>query len=105
LVFDRTLVGHLAGHGRGLWELVTGKVSLHGLASHHHSLAEALQETRADALLDREVTTIRPESPIEEAVRLIAATGYRYLPVVDGEGRLAGLVGRTDLLTAEVAGG
>jgi CBS-domain-containing membrane protein len=105
LVFDRTLVGHLAGHGRGLWELVTGRVSLHGLASRHHSLAEALQETRAEALLDREVTTIRPESPIEEAVRLIAATGYRYLPVVDGEGRLVGLVGRTDLLAAEAAGG
>ena len=104
LVFDRTLVGHLAGHGLGLWELVTGKVSLHGLASRHHSLAEALQQTRAETLLDRQVTTIRPDAPIEEAVRLIAATGYRYLPVVDAEGRLVGLVGRTDLLTGDVAG-
>jgi CBS-domain-containing membrane protein len=105
LVFDRTLVDHLAGHGRGLWELVTGKVSLPGLATRHRSLAEALQQTRAEALLDRQVTTIRPEAPIEEAVRLVAATGHRYLPVVDCEGRLVGLVGRTDLLTGEVAGG
>jgi CBS-domain-containing membrane protein/PII-like signaling protein len=99
LVFDRTLVESLTGHGRGLWDLVTGKVALRGLATRHHSLAEALQETRAEVLLERQVTTIRPEAPIEEAVRLIAATGRRYLPVVDGEGYLVGLVGRTDLLT------
>jgi len=104
LVFDRTLVDHLAGHGRGLWDLVTGKVALHGLAARHHSLAVALQETRAEALLDRQVTTIHPEAPIEEAVRLIAVTGHRYLPVVDAEERLVGLVGRTDLLTDVAAG-
>jgi CBS-domain-containing membrane protein/PII-like signaling protein len=99
LVFDRTLIDRLPGHGLSLWDLVTGKVALHGLTTRHHNLVEALQETRADALLQEQVTTIRPDAPIEEAVRLIADTGHRYLPVVDKGGRLVGLVGRTDLLT------
>ncbi len=44
--------------------------------------------------------TIGPEASVVEAARLMQAKGIKRLPVVDEEGKLAGIVSRADLLQA-----
>jgi CBS domain-containing protein len=41
---------------------------------------------------------VQEETPIEEALRLMRSGGFRRVPVVNGEGKLAGLVSLDDIL-------
>jgi CBS domain-containing protein len=53
------------------------------------------------ALLDREVQPTpwtTPETPLAEAARLMAATGYGAIPVLCRDGRLLGMLVERDLL-------
>ncbi len=42
--------------------------------------------------------TVHPSTPVEALSRLMVETGWGQIPVVDAEGRLVGIVTRTDLL-------
>ena len=62
-----------------------------------------LDRSRASALtvaaaMSPDVVTVRPEAPIAMAAREMHARGFKRLPVVDGSGRLVGIVSRGDLL-------
>lgn len=57
-------------------------------------------ETRT--VMTREVKTVRPETPLDEALQLFVRAQIHGAPVVDAEGRLLGMVSFTDL--AERAG-
>jgi CBS-domain-containing membrane protein len=46
----------------------------------------------------------RTDDGVEKVARLIAEKHHNHLPVVDGEGRLAGVVTRADVLAALVGG-
>jgi acetoin utilization protein AcuB len=50
--------------------------------------------------MTREVTTVRPEAGLDAAATLMRDRGIRHLPVVDGRGRLAGIVTARDLRQA-----
>ena len=48
--------------------------------------------------MTREVITINPEADITEAVKILLDKGINGLPVVDGEGRLVGILCQSDLV-------
>ncbi|MFC4054900.1 CBS domain-containing protein [Actinomadura syzygii] len=52
----------------------------------------------ARGLMSAPVVTVAPHTTIAEAARLLNAHGFKALPVVDDDGRLAGIVARRDLL-------
>ncbi len=55
--------------------------------------------TRPHAMLmSSPVTTVGPDTPVARLVELMTDLGLRHLPVVDDEGRLAGIVTRTELI-------
>ncbi len=63
-------------------------------------LAEGLH---GNTVLVRDVMTADPKSlpedaPIEEALKLMQAGGFRRVPIVNGEGKLVGLVSLDDIL-------
>lgn len=45
-----------------------------------------------------EVVAVRPDVPVAEVVTLLLQKGYRSLPVIDGNGRLRGIITDGDLL-------
>jgi CBS domain-containing protein len=51
-------------------------------------------------ILDREIAryALHPEYPAETLLHLIMKKGYSRLPVIDGEGRVVGIVSRRDLM-------
>lgn len=55
-------------------------------------------ELTAATLMTRSVATVTPDTPLAVAVRLMFERNVDRLPVVDGEGRLHGIVSRSDIL-------
>jgi acetoin utilization protein AcuB len=53
--------------------------------------------------MSRRVTTVPPEARLSEAAKLMQARKIRHLPVVDGAGRLVGIVTARDLRQAMFA--
>ncbi|HZD70097.1 MAG TPA: CBS domain-containing protein [Actinomycetes bacterium] len=64
---------------------------------HRHRYDKAAGNCAAN-VMTREVVTVPSGTPIASAARLMVRLGIRRLPVVDAEGRLAGIVTRSDLL-------
>ena len=56
------------------------------------------QATAGD-LMTHPAVTISPDDLVQTAARLMRARGLQRLPVVDGNGRLAGIVTRSDVLS------
>lgn len=71
--------------------------SLMGGILHGRELAKAAAITAAD-LMTRPPVTIGPREPVSHAARLMYSRKVKRLPVVDDDGRLIGIVTRTDVL-------
>lgn len=52
----------------------------------------------AQDIMTSEVITISPEADITEAVKILLDKGINGLPVIDGEGRLVGILCQSDLV-------
>jgi len=61
--------------------------------------------TKVSELMSAEPVTVGEGEDAEAVARKIAEKHHNHLPVVDGEGRLAGMVTRADALAALVANG
>ncbi|MBU2698293.1 HPP family protein [Pimelobacter sp. 30-1] len=51
-----------------------------------------------DSIMRTEVTTIPQETPVADLVPMMTSEGYKNVPVVDCEGRLAGMITRGELI-------
>lgn len=61
-----------------------------------------LKEVKAADLMTRPPIVILPETPEEEIIALIQARHLIRVPVVDSNGKLAGIVARRDLLAGYI---
>jgi CBS domain-containing protein len=59
--------------------------------------------TKVSELMTPDPVVVREDDDAESVARTIAERHHNHLPVVDGEGRLAGLVTRADALAALVS--
>lgn len=57
---------------------------------------------RVADLMQIDVISVPPDATIAEAETLLAHHHISALPVIDGEGRLIGVLSNTDIITAEV---
>lgn len=86
-----------------------------GLVSHRDILrytVSALESTGADAarnerlqqdtfvaeIMTRDVATVKPDSPVTDAARILLEGKFGCVPVVDADGKLHGIVSEHDLL-------
>jgi CBS domain-containing protein len=57
-----------------------------------------MQHRKVSDLMTRHVVSVRPDTPFKDIVRLLAENEVTALPVVDGGGRIVGVVSEADLL-------
>jgi CBS domain-containing protein len=81
--------------------LFGGTVFLEPLGRFEERLRKAFAADAAD-MMTRHPDTVRPDTSVREAARLIHETGHNRLPVVD-DGKLVGVVTRLDVLGALAA--
>ena len=60
---------------------------------------------RAREVMSSPVVTVPPDAPLKEVAAILVERGINAVPVVDGEGRLVGIVSEADLLPLEAAPG
>lgn len=58
----------------------------------------------AGAIMTGPAITIGPDTPVAQAARIMHASNVKHLPVVDGDGKLVGIVSRGDLLRVFLRG-
>ncbi|MBE9040759.1 CBS domain-containing protein [Oscillatoriales cyanobacterium LEGE 11467] len=59
-----------------------------------------MPKTVAD-VMSRDLVTVKPQTPIQEAIKIIAERRISGLPVIDAEGNLVGILSETDLMWRE----
>jgi CBS domain-containing protein len=57
------------------------------------------ESTTVGEIMSRDLVTVDPEQPLEEALRLMASHQVRRLPVTEEDGRLVGIVAQADIAT------
>jgi CBS domain-containing protein len=86
----------------GILEQLVSKLHLGALSTEaQHHLQKARGKTAAD-LMTAEVVTLAADSPIGTALALSAEKHIKRFPVIDATGKLVGIVGRSELLSALV---
>ena len=64
------------------------------------SLNHVLTERRVDEIMTRNVLTVRPDTFVEDAARLMVDNKVGGLPVVDGDNHVVGVITETDVFRA-----
>lgn len=57
------------------------------------------QSTTVGEIMSRDLVTVDPDQPLDEALRLMARHQVRRLPVCEEDGRLVGIVAQADIAT------
>jgi CBS domain-containing protein len=82
--------------------LFGGTVFLEPLGRFEQRLRKAFASKASD-MMTSDPDTVGPDTSVRDAARLIHESGHNRLPVVDGDGRLVGVVTRVDVLGALAA--
>ncbi len=98
LISDRDLLIAFADRHPGIWEYFMGKIPFTERGRRHRDLREHLRARTAADVMNTNVVTIREDSTIEEAIRLMLDRAIKRLPVVDADGVFKGMVSRDSLL-------
>jgi CBS domain-containing protein len=103
LISDRDLLAAFGDAREGLWQHLVSRFSPAGAKRGPGS--GPLAGKTASQVMRTDLVTVREETAIDEAIRLMAEKGLKRLPVVDGEGRFRGMISRDSLLRAGLEGG
>jgi len=66
--------------------------------AHVHALERLLRQVRAGSLMRTSMTSLRPDTRLDQAAALLARQGSKGLPVVDTDGMVVGMLTETDFL-------
>jgi CBS domain-containing protein len=81
--------------------LMSEKLARRGLVVPSDYHADVLASRRVEQVMTRDVQTLPTTATVGDAVAGFAAGGHRAYPVVDGDGRVVGVVSRGDLVGGE----
>jgi CBS domain-containing protein len=80
-------------------DIMGGVIYLESMKHFERRIKKAFA-SKAEDMMTADPITVTPDSPVEEAAKLIAEHKHNRLPVVDDDGRLVGVVTRLDVLDA-----
>jgi CBS-domain-containing membrane protein len=84
-------------------EILVSKVPLERISGSARKHIQKIRARSAKELMTQHVITVRQEMPVASALALSAEKHVKRLPVVNAEGQLVGIVGRTEMMRALLA--
>jgi len=102
LISDADLLGLFSEHRAGLWDYLIRKLPFTELARKHEELIEQTQARKAADVMKTDLETVREDTRIEDAIRIMSEHSIKRLPVIDENGVFKGLVSRDSVLRAGV---
>jgi len=104
IIADSDLISRLSRESwPGLIEILVSKVPFAKISGDARRHIQRLRAHSAKELMTREVITVRDKMPVASALALSAEKRVKRIPVVDGDGELVGIVGRTEMMRALLA--
>jgi CBS domain-containing protein len=99
LISDRDLLATFSPeHPEGIWDYFISKIPFTERGRRHRELREHLRARTAAEVMNINIVTVREDSPIDEAIRLMTEQALKRLPVLDSEGKFKGMISRDSLL-------
>lgn len=99
LISDRDLLGaFMPEHPEGIWGYLTSLLPFTERGKRYQACGETLRSRTAAEVMNRNMVTVQEDAPIDDAIRLMIARGFKRLPVLDGQGRFQGMISRDSLL-------
>ncbi len=89
----------------GVMEILVSKVPIESISGSARKHIQKIRARSAKELMTRDVITVRQEMPVASALALSAEKRVKRLPVVGANEELLGIVGRTEMMRALLAGG
>lgn len=96
------MLGLFSEHRAGIWDYLIRRLPFTELARRHEQLIEQTQAKKAIDVMKTDLVTVREDTRIEDAIKLMAEHGVKRLPVVDEDRVFKGLVSRDSVLRAGV---
>jgi CBS domain-containing protein len=87
----------------GLIEILVSKVPIEKISAGARQHVQKLRARSAKELMTAAPITVRQEMPVVSALVMSAEKSTKRLPVVDADGHLVGIVGRTEMMRALLA--
>jgi len=101
IIADSDLISRVSRENwPGLIEILVSKVPIEKISAAARQHLQKLRARSARELMTRKPITVRQEMPVASALALSAEKRTKRLPVVDADGRLVGMVGRTEMMRA-----
>ncbi len=101
IIADSDLISRVSRENwPGLIEILASKVPIEKISAPARQHLMKLRGRCARELMTRNPITVRQEMPVASALVLSAEKATKRLPVVDADGRLVGIVGRTEMMRA-----
>jgi CBS domain-containing protein len=104
IIADSDLISRVSRENwPGLIEVLASKLPIEKISAPAREHLSKLRARSAKELMTRNPITVRQEMPIASALVTSAENATKRLPVVDADGRLVGIVGRTEMMRALLA--
>lgn len=101
IIADSDLISKLSREGSpGLLEILVARIPMGKAGAEARKDIRKVRARSARELMTREVITVRQEMPVVSALVLSAEKTVKRMPVVDADGKLVGIVGRTEMMRA-----
>lgn len=101
IIADSDLISRVSRENwPGLIEVLVSKVPIEKVSGAARQHIQKLRARSANELMTRAPITVRQEMPVASALVMSAERSTKRLPVVDEEGHLVGIVGRTEMMRA-----
>jgi CBS domain-containing protein len=104
IIADSDLISRVSRESwKSVMEILISKVPIARISGDARKHVQKLRARSAKELMTRDVITVRERMPVASALVLSAEKRVKRLPVVDAEGELVGIVGRTEMMRALLA--
>ncbi|NWG72943.1 MAG: CBS domain-containing protein, partial [Parvularculaceae bacterium] len=103
LISDRDLLVAFSDRHPGIWDYFASRIPFTERSRRNKELREHLRAKTAAQVMNTDIVTVREDTPIEEAIRLMLERAIKRLPVLDAQGRFTGMISRDSLLRAGFA--
>jgi CBS domain-containing protein len=104
IIADSDLISRVSRESwPGIMEVLISKVPIGTVSSEARRHIQKLRARSAKEFMTRDVITVRDKMPVASALALSAEKRVKRLPVVNAEGELVGIVGRTEMMRALLA--
>jgi CBS domain-containing protein len=101
IIADSDLISRVSRENwPGLIEILAAKVPIEKISAPARQHLMKLRGRCAKELMTPDPITVRQEMPVASALALSAEKATKRMPVVDSEGRLVGIVGRSEMMRA-----